>query len=183
MILVSGAPARAQRSPRAIGAGVALALAALLAALVVAMVQRLDWNLYATHLAARDWPVAEATVLDVSLERRSTPTAGGVTQVLHLTGTYRYAVDGAAFDSGSISLRPVADLPERHVQTLYARLNFARLTGRPVVVHYDPDTPGHAFFDISVDHGRLLWPALIGAGVLAFAAGAVWIVARRQVHA
>lgn len=180
MGMATGVSVRVEAPPSMAGRILWLAIAAALVALSVTLLPRPDWAELSAHQAASAWPTTEATILDVELERRSVATMGGSTQNLVLTGAYRYEVDGSEHEGRSITLRQPANMPERHIQTLYTRLNFARLTGRPIAVHYDPAMPAHAFVDISVDLRRHLWPALGSLALLVAAASAAGTALRSR---
>lgn len=177
MSMGMGVSARATRLPRAFGRLALLAVALLTAGLAAATVAGVDWDDVATYREARHWPRVPADILTVSLERRVDPAAGGMVQVLVLSGTYAYEVDGRRYEGDRVSLRDSSEMHDRHLQSLYARLNFARLTGRPLPAVHDPGQPGRAFIDITVDWGGIIERLALAAALLLIALVAV-VVAR-----
>lgn len=172
-----GVSARAAWSPRALARLALVALSLLMAGSAVVTVARIDWDDVATYREARQWPSVGADILAVSLERRASPAAGGMVQALVLSGSYAYEVDGRRYEGDRVSLRDSSEMHNRHLQSLYARLNFARLTGRPLAVVYDPGQPERAFVDITVDWGRVIERLVLACALLMIALAAI-VVAR-----
>lgn len=154
MATVTGFAARDGRSVHVWTTLGLLVLAVTLSGLAVAALVRIAWGDVAAHLEARDWPIVQAQVLAVSLDRRTSQDGGGARQYLALAAVYAYEVDGTRYEGSRGGLRDTGDLHDRHLQALYGRLNFARLTGRAVAIAYDPAAPERAFVDASLDW----WP-------------------------
>lgn len=164
----AGAGARARYRPAALAAGV---VGALTMALGAGSTARLPWQAAGEHLQARSWPVAEASIRSVSLsERGHAPRDGEAPATgLVLAVAYDYRVDGTVHTGTRASFADRAGPHDRRLKTLYSRLTFALVTGRPVPVSYDPRAPGNAVLDASFDWSRMV-PGL-GFGVAAFLLG------------
>lgn len=136
---------RAARWP---GMAVFIFIGAAFAAAGAAVLAGLPWQEARLHLAARSWPVADATILSVSLHEERRPGPHGVEEQLVLSVVHTFEVDGIAFTGRRAGLSDRAAPHDRDLKTLFRRLDFARLTGRTVPVSYDPDDPAHAYLDI-----------------------------------
>jgi len=161
MAAVTGFTARERRNGHAWTTSGCLVLAVALSALAVATLARIAWADLAAHLEARNWPTAQAQVLAVSLHRHASQERGGARQQLVLSSVYTYEIHGVRYEGGRVGLRDVGDPQDRDLQALYGRLNFARLTGRPISVAYDPAEPSRALIDASLDW----WPVARGLGL------------------
>lgn len=134
------------------GGQVALATAfsalvgAALLLLALAATARLPWAELRLHLDARTWPAADAAIRSVSLFERGTAGAGSERELV-LAVAYDYEVDGVLHHGHMASFRDVAAPHDRRLRTLYSRLNFALVTGRPMPVFYNPRSPGQAVFE------------------------------------
>lgn len=164
------------------GAAVVVVLALALSGLGVAALVKVSWDRAALHLAARDWPVAQAKILDVRLGEQAVAQAGGGDAAwrLVLSARYVYEVDGASYVGTSVSLADVGDRDDRRLKSLYSRLHFARVTGRTVAARYDPAAPETALLDNGFPWRQTL--AQVGLGVLGLLAGTAMVVgvARRR---
>lgn len=147
----------------------------LLLALSIAAMSRLPWADWRLHLDARSWPQAQATIRSVSLSERI-DAAGAAERPgteLVLAVIYDYEVEGVAHEGRAASFDDTAAAHDRRLKTLYSRLNFALVTGRPVAVFYDPAMPGRAVVDISVEGRRVA----AGGGLAALGAAlGLWLL-------
>lgn len=148
---------------------------ALLLALAAGAAARLPWDDLRLHLAARDWPAAQASIRSVSLSERSRlaqPDRAPLSELV-LAVAYDYEVDGVAHQGRMASFDDVGALHDRRLKTLYSRLNFALVTGRPLPAFHDPQMPSRAVLDTGFDHGRM-----VRDGALAALGGLVglWLV-------
>lgn len=144
---------------------------ALMMALGAGSAARLPWQAAAEHLEARSWPVGQASIRSVSLSQRNHAPRGGEAPGtgLALSVAYDYAVDGTVHAGSRASLADEAGPDDRRLKTLYSRLTFALVTGRPVSVSYDPRRPGNAVLDTGFDWWRIV-PGL-GFGLAVFLLG------------
>lgn len=153
-------------------AAMLLALAgALLLALAASTAARLPWQAMRANLEARHWPAASGSIRAVSLsERSSMPAEGGEpARELVLDVVYAFEADGVVHEGRRASFADRAGPHDRRLRTLYSRLNFALVTGRPVEVAYDPRHPGGAVLDrgfvwqgAALDGGVALFAGLLG---------------------
>ena len=153
MALVVGTGAAGALGERSWGAALLVAIGLALAGLSTAVLASLPWPQVAAHLAARGWPAAEARIGSVGLAE--TAAQDGVRR-LALTVSYAYEVDDAAYEGGRASLFDEAARDDRRLKGLYARLNFARVTGTPVPVFHHPDEPAIALLDRALPWRRVL---------------------------
>ena len=149
--------------PSALAGAALLVLAAVAGAL-------LPWAELRLHLEARAWPVTEATLRSVSLShgRHAPADAEARTGDLVLAVVYDYEVDGTVHEGRRASFADRAGPHDRRLKTLYSRLNFALVTGRPVPVSYDPDVPETAVLDAGFDRWRVVPGLVLGLGALLF---------------
>lgn len=160
MSTVSFGVAGAARAPKRQNAVMAVFLSGFLFALGGTFLATIHWNEARLHLAARSWPVAQASVLSVSLAEERTSGDRGVETELVLRASYEFEVDGERFAGDRIRLSDRAKPHDRELMALFGRLNFARLTDRTVLVSYDPADPARAMLDIGFS-----WkPAALRAG-------------------
>lgn len=139
----------------------------LLAALGAAMIVSLPWSEALQYRAARDWPVAQATILDLKLSELHYADARGTGFVseLALNVTYQFEVAGETVTGTRASFADRTSIDERKLRVLYGRLNFARLMGRTVTVAYHRDDPAIAYLHRGFDWNKAAWRG--GLGVLA----------------
>lgn len=145
----------------------------LLAALGCAMSLSLPWSEGRAFLASRDWPVAQATILSLSLseETRTNVRGDDFAPALVLRVSYCFEVDGHMVEGTRATLNDTTATDDRRLRSLYGRLNFARLTGRSVPVAYDPADPSVALLDRNFDWSRPFWRAGIAGLAILFGAG------------
>lgn len=147
----------------------AAALTALLGGLLLALAAgaaaRLPWDDLRLHLAARSWPAAQASIRSVSLSERSRVAApdGALESELVLAVAYDYEVAGTAYQGRMASFADVGAPHDRRLKTLYSRLNFALVTGRPLSAFHDPQAPAMAVLDTGFDSGRMVRDGALAA--------------------
>lgn len=148
---------------------------ALLLALAAGTAARLPWDDLRLHIDARDWPAVPASIRSVSLAERSRVSGQDVGPVseLVLAVAYEYEVAGVVHEGRLASFADLGERHDRRLKTLYSRLNFALVTGRPLPAFYNPDRPEQAVLDRSFDRRRVL-----GEGLLSALGGAfgLWLV-------
>ena len=158
---------RPQEKGRAGGHVVLAAVFAALAgvtllSLALAAAARLPWVELRLHLDARAWPVADAAIRSVSLSERGMAGTGQARELV-LVVTYDYEVDGVPHYGHMASFRDVAAPHDRRLRTLYSRLHFALVTGRPMPVFHDPRSPGRAVFERGFEPGTMVRDGLLAA--------------------
>jgi len=169
----SAGPVRRRGAGRMAGV-LAAALGAVLSFAGAGQLEPMPWGEAAAAMRVAAWPVAEARVTDARLDEVPVPARGGTVAELRLSLTYEYEVDGRRFAGGAGSLADRAPADDRRLVALYRRAAFARITGGPLAVSYDPAAPERAYVEASVPWARLL-PGLAKGAALFLAAG--WLFA------
>jgi hypothetical protein len=137
----------------------------------------MPWGAIATHFQARDWVAADATVATVGLEELS--GAGGKSELTLQVG-YSYGIDGAIHEGRRVSLFDSGAIDDRRLKVLYARLNFARVTGRTVTVFVDPADPATALVDRDIPWRQTLAGAGLALTLLGSCFGCLVVAFRHQ---
>jgi hypothetical protein len=130
---------------RLTAAAIWASLGLLLLATGLTMLDKVAWGEASAHLAARNWPVADATVMSVSLDE--IPGEGSAVPTLQLSVLYTFDLGDERIEGTRAGLSDVGDLHDRRLKALYGRLQFARVTGRTLPVFYDPAEPALAYLD------------------------------------
>ncbi len=148
---------------------------ALLLALAAGTAARLPWDDLRLHLDARAWPSVPASIRSVSLAARSRVSGqdAGPASELVLAVTYEYEVAGVVHQGRMASFADLGERHDRRLKTLYSRLNFALVMGRPLSAFHNPDRPEQAVLDRSFDRGRMAGEGLLSALGAAFG---LWLV-------
>ena len=142
--------------------GMALAIASF------ALLTSVPWRQAATHMEARAWPTAEATIVSATLFEDRLPHGEGFVSELVLSVAYEFEADGERRTGHSASLSDRAEPGDRRLRRLYHRLVFARVTGRTVPAHYDPGNPDRAYLETSFAWRPAILKGLLGlVGVIA----------------
>lgn len=162
--------ARRRGAGRMAATAVAAALGCLLALAGSRHVAPLPWDEAATALRVATWPQVEAKVTAASLDEAVVPGPAGMAAEWRLSLAYEYRVDGRDFAGGQGSLTDRAPAGDRRLMALYRRAEFARITGGPFAVSYDPAAPERAYAEASMPWARLL-PGLAEGIALFLAAG------------
>lgn len=158
---------------RAMGAAMTVAGLALGCGLTVAgmlQVDRLPWGEAATALRVATWPTAEATVTIARLDEVAIPARGGAVPELRLRVAYDYEVRGQRFDGTRASPADRARADDRRIVAIYRRAEFARITGKPIEISYDPARPNQAYIEALMPWNRML-PGLCKGAALVLLAG------------
>lgn len=132
----------------------------------LAMLGKVAWAEASAHFSARNWPIAEATVMSASLDEIT--GEGSAAPMLQLSVLYTFDRRDEHVESTRAGLSDVGPLHDRRPKALYGRLQFARVTGRTLPVFYHPTEPSLAYLDTD-----FAWKDnLLNAGLrLAFMAG------------
>jgi len=165
-----------RRAPAQAAMGLAVALGCVLAVAGARQLDRLPWVETITAVRAATWPIAAATVTAARLEEVPVPAAAGMRTELRLAVSYVYDVGSRRFEGGAASLADRAPADDRRLVSLYRRAEFARITGKPLAVSYDPAAPATAYLEAAVPWQGLL-PALPKAAGLFFLAGCCFALA------
>jgi hypothetical protein len=166
----SAGVARRRGAGRTAAMAVAVAFGCLLALAGSRQLAPLPWGETAAALRVATWPVAEAKVTAAHLGEVAVPGRGGLETELRLSLAYEYEVGGRSFTGGQGSLADRAPDDDRRLVSLYRRAEFARITGDPLAVFYDPAAPERAYVEAAVPWARLL-PGLAKGAALFLAAG------------
>jgi len=137
-----------------------------LAAYGAAKIDPLPWNEVAAAFVASSWPVAEAYVTRAALDEIVVPGQGGLVTERQLSVSYEFERDGQLVTATTASPNDRGPVDDRRLLALFRKAEFARITGHPVAVSYDPEEPTRAYIEAGIPWGRLL-PDLAW-GTLAF---------------
>lgn len=140
----------------------------------------LPWRQVESALVARTWPVAEARIISVALEEVRTPTPRGPQTDIALRAEYEFETPNGLVVATRVGLAERAPEEDRHLLSIYRKVEFARQTGHAMMASYNPARPADAYLDIS-----LPWIAMvprIGLGLVVMFFGASWLArAGRQI--
>lgn len=154
--------ARGGRNARHRGRALNVLIGMALALVSFALLASVPWRQAATHMEARAWPSAEATIVSATLFEDRLPRGEGFVSELVLSVAYEFEVDGEQRTGHAVSLSDRAEPGDRRLRRLYHRLVFARVTGRTVPAHYDPDNPDRAYLETSFAWRPTLLKGLLG---------------------
>ena len=137
------------------------------------------WSALKSPLAARNWPSADAVVLEVSLEKdrhvSSGPkSSGSVYYILDVKATYEYKVDDRTYTNDRVSSRG-ADNSAYH-EDMYARLEDHKRVKEPITVWYNPANPAESILDRSIPWDKVGLSLLASVVFIAMGLGIAFVV-------
>jgi hypothetical protein len=122
---------------------------------------------------ARSWHTVPATVLTAELKE-----SHGDSTTYEATATYRYVVEGRAYEGTRVGFGHGSDNVGSWQQKQYARLNAARLERRTIDVWVDPADPARSVVDRSLRPGMVAFTVPFATLFPMVSLGALWMLIR-----